>query len=140
MSSAAALVALPRVQAAYYARLTGDDELISMISGVYDYVPEDAAYPYVVIGEGTEIADNQHGEFGRQTTQTLHVWSRYRGFAQGLAIANRIVELLDHQPLIIAGLRHIATRLEFMQTLTDPAAPGDLRHIPIRFRTITGQE
>lgn len=128
------------VQAAYYARLTGDAALMDLISGVFDYVPEDRPYPYVQIGEATEIPDNRHDGFGRETTQTLHVWSRYRGYAQALAIAARIVALLDHQRLSIAGLHHVATRFEFSQTLTDPEPPGDIRHIPMRFRTITEQE
>jgi len=128
------------VQAAYYAALTGDALLMNLVTGVFDNVPEGQAYPYVVLGEGTEIADNRHGGFGRQTTQTLHVWSRYRGYSQGLAIAARMVAVLDHQPLTVTGLHHVSTRFEFQQTLTDPEPPGDIRHIPVRFRTVTEQE
>jgi hypothetical protein len=128
------------VQAAYYARLTGDTELMDLISGVFDFVPEDRTYPYVVIGESTEVPDNSKDRLGRHTTQTLHVWSKYRGYSQGLTIAARITVLLDHQPLTIAGMHHVVTRFEFQQTLTDPEPSGDIRHIPMRFRTITEQE
>ncbi|MFB7171085.1 DUF3168 domain-containing protein [Streptomyces sp. NPDC056254] len=132
--------ALGPVQAAVYARLTGDAELMSLITGVYDYVPEAAAYPYVVIGEATEIPDNRHDGFGRETVPALHVWTRHRGHGPGLRIAARITALLDHQPLAIEGLRHVSTRFEFSQTLTDPEPPGDVRHIPMRFRITTEQE
>lgn len=128
------------VQAAVYARLTGDPELMARITGVFDYVPEDARYDYVVIGEATETPANRHRGFGRETVPTLHVWSKYRGHSRGLLIAARITQLLDHQPLTIAGLHHVSTRFEFSQTLTDPEPPGDIRHIPMRFRIVTEQE
>ena len=127
------------VQAAVYARLTGDATLTGMISGVYDYVPENAAYPFVVIGEALETPDNRHGGFGRQTVITLHVWSRYQGYAQVLRIGARVTALLDHQPLDMPGLSWIATRFEFSQTLTDPEPPGDIRHLVLRYRIVTEQ-
>jgi hypothetical protein len=127
------------VQSAVYARLKGDAALMGMISGVYDYVPETAAYPFVVIGEALETPDNRHGGFGRQTVITLHVWSRYQGYAQVLRIGARVTELLDHQPLTIPGLSWIATRFEFSQTLTDPEPPGDIRHLVLRYRVVTEQ-
>lgn len=136
MSAPAPMLA---VQSAVYARLKGDATLTGMISGVYDYVPETAAYPFVVIGEALETPDNRHGGFGRQTVITLHVWSRYQGYAQVLRIGARVTELLDHQPLTIPGLSWIATRFEFSQTLTDPEPPGDIRHLVLRYRVVTEQ-
>lgn len=127
------------VQSAVYARLKNDATLTSMIRGVYDFVPEDEAYPFVVIGEAIETPDNRHGGFGRETVITLHVWSRYQGYAQALRIGARVTALLDHQPLAIEGSDHIATRFEFSQTLTDPEPPGDIRHLVLRYRIATEQ-
>ncbi|MGW2260273.1 DUF3168 domain-containing protein [Streptomyces sp. NPDC001780] len=127
------------VQTAVYGRLAADPTLTGLITGVFDYVPETTAYPFVVIGEAIETPDNRHGGFGRQTVITLHVWSRYRGYAQALAIGARITALLDHQPLTIVGQAHIVTRFEFSQTLTDPEPPGDIRHLVLRYRVLTEQ-
>lgn len=127
------------VQVALLAVLEGDDELMAQISGVFDYVPEDAAYPYVVIGEAVETPDNRHGGLGRQTVVTLHIWSKYRGHAQGLAIGARVMALLDHRPLTVPGLHHVATRYEMAMTLTDPEPPGDIRHLVHRYRVLTEQ-
>lgn len=127
------------VQRSIYARLTGDPALMDLIKSVYDYLPEDVPYPFVVIGEATEAPDNRHGGFGRQTVITVHVWTQYRGHTQGLTIAARVTELLDHTPLPIDGLRHIATRFEFQQTLTDPTPPGNIRHVVLRYRVVTEQ-
>ncbi|WP_432132752.1 DUF3168 domain-containing protein [Streptomyces tendae] len=127
------------VQSAVYARLRDDGTLAGMVTGVYDYVPEDVTYPYIVIGEATETPDNRHGGFGRQTVVTLHVWSRYQGYTQALRIGAQVTALLDHQPLTLPGLDWIATRFEFSQTLTDPEPPGDIRHLVLRYRVVTEQ-
>ncbi|MFI2367303.1 DUF3168 domain-containing protein [Streptomyces sp. NPDC018833] len=127
------------VQTALYAKLTGDATLMDMATGVYDYVPEDAVYPYIVIGEAIETPDNAHDRFGRQTVPTLHVWDQHRGFRRVLQIGSRVNALLDHQPLTISGLHHVVTRYEFSQTLTDPEPPGDIRHLVLRYRTLTEQ-
>lgn len=127
------------VQGAVLQRLYDDATLTGMVESVYDYLPEKAPYPFVVIGEAVETPDNAHDRFSRQTVITLHVWSKYRGYAQGLRIAGQLMALLDHQPLNIPDLTHVATRYEFSQTLTDPEPPGDIRHVVVRFRVLTEQ-
>lgn len=127
------------VQAAVLQRLKTDSALSALITGVYDYLPEETPFPYVMVGEATDTADNSHDRFGRQTVVTLHVWSQYRGYAQALRIADRVTALLDHQPLTIVGLAHVVTRFEFSQTLTDPEPPGTIRHVVLRYRVVTEQ-
>jgi hypothetical protein len=125
------------IQAAVYDLLTGDAALMGLVTGVWDEVPEGTAYPYVVIGEALEQPEGAHDRFGRQTVITLHVWTDTRGFTATTQITARLVALLDHQPLTIAGHHHVSTRYEFSQTLRDPKP--HLRHIPIRFRIFTEQ-
>ncbi|WP_018503095.1 DUF3168 domain-containing protein [Parafrankia discariae] len=103
-----------------------------MITGVFDFVPETARRPYITLGEAIETPDNTHSGYGRQTLLTLHVWTEIRGYAQGNAIVDRLVALLDHQPLTITGRRWISTRLEFAQALPDP--DPRIRHHVLRFR------
>lgn len=127
-------------QQAIYSVLTGDPTLMGLITGVFDFVPEDVAYPYVALGEVITTPDNRHRGFGRQVVETLHIWTKERGFAGALAIEDRITQLLDHQPLTLPGHHTVSVRYEFSQALTDPEPPGDIRHIPIRFRITTEQE
>lgn len=130
---------VPYIQAAIYARLTGDATLTGLVTGVFDDVPEKQAHPYVVLGEAIETPRNWHGGFGREVVETLHVWSRSRGFSQGLAIAQRITTLLDHQPMTLAGGHLVVSvRHELTQTLRDP--DPEIRHLPVRFRLTTEQE
>jgi hypothetical protein len=126
------------VQRAFYSRLAADTALGDLVAGVHDEVPEPAEYPYVVVGEAIETPRNWHGGFGREVVETLHIWSRYRGFAEALNIATRITQLLDHQPLSLPGHRVISVRHEFLQTLRDPDPA--IRHVPQRFRIVTEQE
>ncbi|MEX1037861.1 MAG: DUF3168 domain-containing protein [Acidimicrobiia bacterium] len=107
------------------------------VVGVFDEVPEGTNKPYVVVGEAYETPDNSHDRKGRRTVVTVHVWSDQQGFKESVEIADRIVDLLDHTPLTIAGWTHIATRFDFMQTLRDP--DPDIRHVPIRF-VVTAEE
>jgi hypothetical protein len=125
------------VQAAVLALLNADTELMALVQGVFDWVAEKQPYPYVVLGDAIETADNTHDSHGSNTVITLHVWSQYRGYAQALTIASRLRALLEHRPLTIAGHGHVATYFVSQQTLTDPEPPGDIRHVPVSFRVLT---
>ena len=127
------LASLP-VRDAVRAALLADAPLMGMITGVLDWVPEKQPYPYIHLGESVETPANAHDRHGAETRQTLHIWSQYRGYAQGLTIAARVLQALDHTPLVIAGHVWCWTRFSSMQTLTDPEPPGDIRHVPMDFR------
>ncbi|MFJ6019781.1 DUF3168 domain-containing protein [Nocardiopsis alba] len=130
--------ALAPTQDAIYARLTEDGELRALGVVVYDFVPEGAGYPYVVVGDAMETSTGTHGRYGWTLVFTVHVWSDYRGNSEVSAIADRVVALLHLQPLAIAGHQHISTRSEFRQTLRNPAEK--LRRTLLRFRIETFQE
>ncbi|HSK40601.1 MAG TPA: DUF3168 domain-containing protein, partial [Arenibaculum sp.] len=46
---------------------------------VYDDVPEEAAHPYVSIGDMAVATTSDKAGDGERHTLTLHVWSRYPG-------------------------------------------------------------
>lgn len=127
------------IQAALYEVLSEDATLSGMVTGVHDDVPEDAALPYVVIGDFIEVPRNSQDRRGWETLATLDVWSNYRGNWEAADIAARLAALLDHQPLTLPGYHHVVTRFEFSQTLRDPDDPK-LRHVPVRFRIVTEEE
>lgn len=128
------------IQTAVYQLLT--DQQADLGAAVYDYVPEgdQASWPYVTIGEAIETPANAHTFIGRDTTITLHVWSRYRGFAEVNAVANRVTALLDHRPGVLdlgPGQYVTSLRFEFGQTLRDE--DPEVRHAVCRFRIRTAQ-
>ncbi|WP_327162861.1 DUF3168 domain-containing protein [Streptomyces zaomyceticus] len=128
-----------QIQGAIRALLVADDELQALGVTVYDYLPEDVPYPFIVIGEATETPANAHDRFGWETVPVLHVWDRARGYKKVLQIGGRLTALLDHQPLTVLGYDHIVTRWEFAQPLTDPEPPGTIRHLVQRYRVVTAQ-
>src|SRR5665811_951071 len=92
------------IQTAMYGVAVADVTLMALISGVFDEVPEGQAKPYVAIGEALETPDNSHDRYGRESVATWHVWSTYQGFSEALGIANRLIEIFDHQTLSVACL------------------------------------
>lgn len=126
------------LQTAIYVRLTGDATLMNLITGVFDHVPEGTDKPYVVVGEAFATPRNSQDRFGRRTAQNIHVWSDQLGYSQVNQIANRIIALLDHQPLTVTGHDVVLANFEFQQTLDDP--DRRLRHGVVRFGLTTEQQ
>lgn len=119
------------LQTAVYAKLSGDATLTALITGVFDHVPEGTGYPYVVVGEAFATPRNSQDRKGRRTAENIHVWSDHLGYSELNAIADRIIELLDHQALTVSGHDIVLSNFEFQQTLDDP--DPDVRHGVIRF-------
>lgn len=130
------------LQAGIYAVLSTDTNLDALITGVFDEVPEDGELDYVVIGEITSLPDGTHDGEGRQTSATVHTWTRAEGYAPGNAIGARIVALLWHRHAELGthveGHKVWRVEHEFAQSLKDPQ-PG-IRHRVDRFRVWSSQE
>lgn len=137
------------LQKALIDRLRGDSQLATLLGAagkVVDYAPENLPYPYVRVGERLSIPDNDLTSYGRNVTETIHVWTKARGNLTGQTIADRIIALLDHRVaelnalLTTAGSAHraVSIRHEFDQALTDP--DPEIRHHVLRFRVVTAQQ
>ena len=121
------------IQRALYQRLTAAG------LAVYDHVDETAEGVYVTIGEiSTESARNAHDRYGRDTTVRVHVWDRQRTWDRVNAAADRITELVDHQPMTVPGHHVVSVTFEFGQNLWDENP--EIRHVALRFRITTEQE
>lgn len=134
------------LQKAFVARLKADGALATLLGAVdriVDQPREGMPYPYVRVGDTLSTPDNDLTTFGRNVLETLHIWSRYRGNKPGQDIADRCVQLLDHQAAALSALlaadghKVISIRAEFDQALTDP--DPEIRHHVLRFRVETAQ-
>jgi hypothetical protein len=126
------------IQEGIYTVLNGDVALGVLANGVYDgEVPPEVEVkcPYVVLGEWTETPDNLHTRIGRQVAVNIHVYSDYRGFKEAKLIGNRIIQLLEHQPISGTDWRIIVCNFESAQTIMDPE---QIRHNVLVFRLRTG--
>ena len=121
------------LQQAIYSRLNGDTELVTTLGAdVYDRVPDSAAFPYVVIGDVTEVANDTMGRTGRDLTVTVHAWSQYAGNKEILQIADRVDDLLDRWSPTVTGWTAIQMLQEFFETFRD--VDGTTRHGVSRYR------
>ena len=126
--------ALFEVQKAAYATLTGDAALMAKVTGIFDAVPDDRAFPYVTIGDETETGFNAFSKIGKVVVLTLHVWSQYQGFRQADEILVRINEVLDGAALTVTGYALVAVQFVSSEHLRDP--DGITRHVVARFRCL----
>ena len=129
MSSAA-----KELQRAIYLKLNGDATLSALITGVFDHVPQNQAFPYVVLGEDTLKDWSTFGTLGQEPTVTLHVWSRSRGKREAQDILSRIDTLLHRASLTVTGQNVTGIEREFEQTLRD--GDGVTYHGVQRYRVL----
>lgn len=124
--------ALRPLQTAVYQKLTASADLMTLVSGVYDEVPEAAAFPYVSLGSVTETADDAHDRQGLDTALVIHVWSKYPGNAEAADIFAAVDAALDRQPLTVNGWTDITVKLDQYQIVQDPDPL--IRHLNAQYR------
>lgn len=123
------------IQLSIYNILTLDPQLMSRITGVFDYVPENQAFPYVVIGEFTSGPWETFQRYGEEVIITIHVWSRYSGMKQSEKIMDDLNRLLARKMFFIDGWGNVGTWLSGSSTLIEP--DGFTRHGIVRYRLLT---
>jgi hypothetical protein len=84
-----------QLQQALYSLLSTDTLLLTLTTAVYDQVPEDAAFPYIVIGDVSEVPLDSFAKMGRVATLTLSILSTAFGFKEALLIADRLDALVN---------------------------------------------
>lgn len=124
------MTTLFEAQRTIYTTLRNDTTLLGLVTGVFDAVPQGTAYPFVAIGELTEVDFATFDREGSENTMTIHIWSAYDGNAEILRILDRVNELLDGKELAMAG--HHLVSIEYENGVT--AHDQDYRHFVARYR------
>tara|TARA_R110001592_G_scaffold335837_1_gene620845 strand:+ start:526 stop:1263 length:738 start_codon:yes stop_codon:yes gene_type:complete len=101
---------------------------------VFDDVPEDTSYPYVVIGEETTSNNGTKTKDGLEHTLTIHAWSQYRGRREIKEIMQSVYENLHNTAISVIGASLVNIRQEFSTTLAE--TDGITRHGVMRFRVV----
>lgn len=105
--------ALFAVQDAVYVLLAGNASMQALLGAparIYDHAPPDAAFPFVTLGAAEAQAWDDKTGFGARQIMALHVWSRYRGRKEALAILNAVHALLHYGNLTVTGHNAVACR------------------------------
>ncbi|MED4461861.1 DUF3168 domain-containing protein [Metabacillus fastidiosus] len=123
--------ALWELQKAIYQRLSSDPVISGMVTGVFDAVPENQAYPYVVIGEPSELPFDTKSTFGEEISIVIHVWSDYAGKKETYNILNACLKSLSYK-LDIEGFKLLKVERRGM-TVFDDIDPK-IKHGVLRMR------
>lgn len=125
------------LQKAIYGALTGDAALVSLLAGakVYDAVPQDAAFPYVTLGQAALRDWSTGTEEGREHQVTIHVWSRAAGTKETFAIIERIEAALTGGTLSLDAGALVNLGFAFSDVRRE--ADGETIHGVVRFRAVT---
>lgn len=126
--------ALNDVQKAIYELLTGDAPFMLLAKAVLDYVPDAQSYPYVTIGEATEIPFDTFGNDGYEQTLSLHIWDQGRGFKVCYDILDSMTTLIEGATLALTSHQQVLTNSDNVTSLRE--ADGITHHVVARYRII----
>lgn len=112
------------LQKAIYAALTGDVTLMAKITGVFDFIPDAQAYPFVQIGEGQFNEWDTNTDYGFDGTLTINVWHRpgERGRAPIYDIQADIYRILHNSTPSVSGFSIPSFRVDFSDIVVDTDA------------------
>lgn len=121
-----AVLALPLIYAAIVSALKADATLIGLLpsgsGGVYNVAPSTAVFPYVEVGQGTEVEFDTMGPDGLSkwgANCTVQITGRSQSSGAGsdlplLTIMSRVKALLVGQPLTVAGFPSVVVSLDVL--------------------------
>ena len=122
------------LQKTIFDALDTDSTLQSKVTDVYDFVPENTAFPYVKLGEDTAIDNGTKTLQGNEHTLVVQTFSRYRGSKEIKDIMARIYTVLHESSLTVSGASLVNLRFEFSDVLKEN--DGLTTHGLQRFRAI----
>lgn len=114
------------LQAAIYTRLTSE---LSGV-GVYDHVPQNAAFPYIDIGDKVSALWHAKDKEGWEFRFTFHIWTKGAGTKANQTIMSNIYDALhlQHAALNPTGFNVVLCENESTDILQDPSVEGDKDH------------
>ena len=107
------------LQKTIFDALDGDSTLQSLVTDVFDFVPENTAFPYVKVGEETAVDNGTKTLQGNDHTLVIHTFSRYRGSKETKEIMSRIYALLHESSLTVSGAILVNLRFEFSDIIKE---------------------
>lgn len=112
------------LQKAIYSRLTSDAPLMAKLTGVFDFIPDNQAYPFIQIGEVDFSPFDTQTFDGFEGMVTINLWHRSgsRGRAALHDIQNDVYNLLHKWIPSISGYTVVSMRFDFSNIIVDPDA------------------
>ena len=113
---------------AQYDRLTA-----AMSCKVFDNLPEQAEFPYIVMGEVSGRDWSDKFEPGQEVFSTVHIWSQYPGRKEAAEMQDAILQALTSSPLDLGpGFYTARGALDMSEMIMD--IDGTTRHGIVRMK------
>ena len=124
------------LQSAVFAALTADATLQSLIdTRLYDAVPLNPTFPYVVLGDGKETNADTATEEGSEHQFNVTVWSQGGGHQESKSIADAVRFRLNNATLSLDG--HALVDLRFVDCEYARQSDGQTYSATLSFRAVT---
>ena len=109
------------LQTILFSTLNGDSTLDGIVGDnkIFDNVPQDTAYPYVVIGNINAINRGTKTLDGNEYNVDIDVWSTYRGKKEISDTMERIYELLHEASYSVSGADMVVSQVTNTITLVE---------------------
>lgn len=124
--------ALWPLQQAIFQRLTNDTQVTDIVKGVFDAVPEDQLYPYLVIGDPVSDPFDTKTTTGEQIAIVIHAWSDYPGKKEAYEILNACLQATSRRLQLEGNFKIILQERTNMTVFDD--IDGKIRHGILRLR------
>ena len=111
------VMATEEVQRALFNTLTADAILMDTLTGVYDHIPPNASYPYLVISAIDEQDVANDDALGSALQVTLNIYQKAEGRKAVLAILKRLHALLHHGSMSVNQGRIAHMRVSNVSTV-----------------------
>tara|TARA_R110002050_G_scaffold251760_1_gene390050 strand:+ start:30 stop:437 length:408 start_codon:yes stop_codon:yes gene_type:complete len=109
------------LQTILYSTLNGDSTLDGIVGNnkIFDHVPQDTSYPYVVLGNITTNNRGTKTVDGNEYFVDIDVWSQYRGKKQISDIMERVYELLHDTSYSVSGADMVVSQVQSTIAMTE---------------------
>jgi hypothetical protein len=126
------------LQAALHAHLAQNTALCALLAAgadsIYDAVPRDAAFPYIVIGAMQARPEDTQDHKAYDVTLNLHCYSRSEGQREVKRILCALSAALQNGAINVAG--HLLVLCREASSAAALEADGETRHGIARYRLI----
>lgn len=120
-----------------YEILTGDSTLMAKVSGIFDNVPQNQAFPFVKIGFDEFTDRGSHTTEGWDAILVINVWAQGSGRKAVHEIQADIDRLLHRQDLTVSGWTEVSLRRDFSTVFVED---DDVTYHGVqRFKLLTGE-
>lgn len=116
------------LQSAIYTTLNNDSTLDGLVGDnkIFDNVPQDTSYPYVVIGLESARDVGTKTKDGKIYNVDIEVWSQYRGQKEIKEVMERVYNLFNNATISVSGASSVMSFVITTTTLVE--ADGLTRH------------